>query len=140
MNEQSGNVNSSGPAEAEANLVFLVKKMHEQLAFLEKKIDMLIKQSQERPPRPSGNRPYRPRPDYDQRGRSEGSGERGAYGGSYFKKSRGPEHRGFSGPQKEYGAGRDSGSGDRPFKKKYGEKKRGFAPGKKPFFQKRKDR
>jgi len=65
MNEESPITPSAIPDESDTDIVSLLKKMQQQLHFLEKKIDLLFRQSQERQPgektfpnRPSQKRPF----------------------------------------------------------------------------------
>jgi len=51
MNEESSITSSAVPDEPDTDVVSLLKKMQQQLLFLEKKVDLLISQSHERPPR-----------------------------------------------------------------------------------------
>ena len=64
MNEESSINPPAVPDESDTDVVSLLKRMQQQLLFLEKKIDLLISQSQERPS--GGNvapdRPFRKRP------------------------------------------------------------------------------
>ena len=148
MTEQLKSDNFSAPQQTGSDVLVLIKKMHQQLVFLEKKIDILISQSQEKPfrekrflkPFRSFGRPYRPGHFHDKRDQSEGLRERSFHSGSHFEKRREEENRGFGGPKKDYSDSREnSPSQDRHFRKKFGGKKRGFDPRKKPFFHKRKD-
>ena len=143
MTEQFKSDNPSTPQQSESDLVGLIKMMQQQLAFLEKKIDILLSQSKERnfskPSRPF-DRPYRPGRHQDKRGHGEDSRERSFNSGPYFEKRQGDEQRGFGGPKKNYSNERENPSNqDRYFKKKYDDKKGGFDPRKKNFFHKRKD-
>jgi hypothetical protein len=102
----------------DADVLGVLKKMQQQLAFLEKKIDILIGQS-ERPfskPSRSFDRPY------GQRG--EGGSERKFRSGRNFEKRHGEEREEFQGRKKHYGEDREReerrGHGDF---KKFGEKK-----------------
>jgi len=148
MTEQIKSDNSSTPQQTESDVFVLIKKMQQQLAFLEKKIDILISQSQAKPfgekhfskPSRSFDRPYRPGHNQDKRDQGEGSRERSFHSGHHFEKRQGDENRGLGGPKKDYSEGREnSSSQDRHFKKSYDGKKRGFDPRKKTFFHKRKD-
>ena len=116
MNEQPDDQNVSAPQPAESEVVLLIKKLQQQLTFLEKKIDTLItqsKQPQEKPFRSFDRPPHR---------------------GPYQDKKE-------FGKQKNYRDDREGGSGlQRPFKKKYEGEKREFDPKKKPFWQNRKGR
>jgi hypothetical protein len=148
MTEQLDSDNSLTPQQHDADVLILIKKMQQQLASLEKKIDTLIGQSQEKPsgekhfskPFTPFDRPFRPGRFHDKRGRDEGPRERSFHSGSRFEKRNEGEGRGFGGPKRDYGGERENSfSHDRPFKKEFGGKKRGFAPRKKPFFSKRRD-
>jgi hypothetical protein len=109
--------------ESDADVVSLLKKIQQQVNFLERKIDLLISQSQERPPREklSQDRPFQKRPfskpfrsyDHPQR---HGKGEYGHSSGE-----------------------RDSAQG-RFYERRPPKNSRGPNPKKKPFFFKRKDR
>ena len=149
MSEQLERDDSLSPGPNEQDVAALINKMQKQLVFLEKKIDILISQSQERPsgerhfskPFRSFDRSYRPGQYHDKRGPGEDSRERGFHSGRHFEKRPPDENRGFAGPKREYSDDRKNGPGqDRNFKKKYGGEKRGFDPGKKPSFHKRKER
>jgi hypothetical protein len=117
-------INPSAVADqSESDVVSLLKRMQQHLLFLEKKIDLLISQSQERPRRENApsDRPFRKRPfskpfrsfDHPQR---QGKGERG------------PSSR-----------ERDSAQGPY-YERRPHDKNRGPNPKKKPFSFKRKDR
>jgi hypothetical protein len=82
-NDESSSIPNAEPNPSETDLVSLLKKMQQQLNFLEKKIDALISQSQPKPfgeKAPSG-RPFQKRPfskplrSFD-RPRPHGRGER----------------------------------------------------------------
>jgi hypothetical protein len=123
MNEESIINPSAVPDESDTDIVSLLKKMQQQLLFLERKIDMLVSQSKERPSggNVSPDRPFRSRPfskpyrsfDHPQR---HGKGER--------------EHS----PRE-----RDSAQGHF-YERRQRDKSRGPDPKKKPFAFKRKDR
>jgi hypothetical protein len=84
MNEESSINPSAVPDEPDTDVVSLLKRMQQQLLFLERKIDQLISQSQERPSRergpsdrPYGKRPYsKPFRSFD-RPQRQGKGEHG---------------------------------------------------------------
>ena len=120
MNEES-NTNVSEVPE-ESDVVSLLKRMQQQLLYLEKKLDLLISQSQERQPRErtTPDRPFQKRPsskpfrtfDHPQRrGKSEhgqGFREREPVQGHFYDrrprdKSRGPnpKRKTFSYKQKD---------------------------------------
>jgi len=123
MNEEPSINPSAVPDQSDADIVPLLKRMQQQLSSLEKKIDTLINQSQEKPFREKSfpNRPFRgrsfskPLRSFDQSQR-HGKGER------------------------EHGPGeRDSAQG-RFYERRQRDKNRGSDQKKKPFFFKRKDR
>lgn len=64
MNKESSTNASAVPDESDTDVVSLLKRMQQQLLFLERKIDLLISQSQERQPegRTSPQRPFQKRP------------------------------------------------------------------------------
>ncbi len=63
MNEESSITRSATPDESDTDVVSLLKKIQQQMLFLERKIDLMIRQSQERQPgdRESSNRPSQKR-------------------------------------------------------------------------------
>jgi hypothetical protein len=83
MNDESSAIPAAEPTPSETDLVSLLKKMQLQLNFLEKKIDILISQSQAKPfrERTASDRPFQKRPyskpsrSFD-RPRPHGKGER----------------------------------------------------------------
>ena len=121
MIEEPGQGNSPVSPQTEPEVVALIKKMHQQLIFLEKKIDLLITQSQGAPPREKYfSKPYRPFDRSHRYGKGERDSrprEKGPDQGRNFEKRHGEENRGFG----------------------HGEKRR-FDPKKKPFYYRRKDR
>ena len=155
MSEHSEeNEELSVPPQADSDVVSLIKKMQQQLNFLEKKIDILIGQSPERPFRDREKRfskPFRPsfgggahhgKRDFNRGPRKEGfSHDRPREGGfshdrpmeSGFSKDR-PREGGFSQDRpRERSFGQE-----RPFDRKPGAGPRGFGHGDKPFFRHRK--
>lgn len=123
MNEESSITPAAVPDESDTDVVSLLKTMQQQLHFLERKIDLLISQSQKRPhgendspDRPSHKRPFSKkfrsfdhprRPNREDRGYGprEGDSTRGHFyehrpGG----KSRGPnpKKKSFSFKRKEH--------------------------------------
>jgi hypothetical protein len=64
MKEESSNNPSAVPDESNTDVVSLLKRMQQHLLMLERKIDLLISQSQEKPSgqRTSPDRPFRKRP------------------------------------------------------------------------------
>ncbi|HBR15062.1 MAG TPA: hypothetical protein DD723_05920 [Candidatus Omnitrophica bacterium] len=144
MNQQSQHNDSSSSAPAEQDVVVLIKRIQQQLIFLEKKIDVLINQSQARsfsektfskPFRSSGSPHRRPDRNYDNASR-EKSFDRGRH----FEKRQGEEKQGFGYKRKAYDKPRESDSGqERHSEKRYSGEKRGFAQKKKPVYLKRKE-
>ena len=125
MTEHFKNGNSLVPYQkSESEVLVLIKKMQQQLTFLERKIDILIGQPQEKPsrersfskPSHSFDRSYRPDHYRGNRGQGEDPKERSFRPGYHSEKRQGDEHRGFGG------------------------KKRGFGPKKNFSFHKRKDK
>jgi hypothetical protein len=136
------NEDLSQPPQADSDVVSLIKKMQQQLNYLEKKIDLLIGQSPEKSfGEKRFSKPFRP---------SFGHGAH--HGKRDF--NRGPRKEGFSSgyPRKEgfsHDRPRESGfsqdrprersfNQDRPFDRKPSTGPRGFGHGDKPFFQHRK--
>ena len=118
MNEHfQSNSTSEVPLQSEPDAMVLLKKIQQQLVFLEKKVDLLVSQSSERPSRERNfSRPFRPAGNshrYENRGPSHGSRDRNFSQGS---------------PQ------------SRPFDQAPGGPNRGFGQRKKPLFKHRKDR
>lgn len=102
MSEEFKDGNRSVTPQAGPDVVFLIKKIQEQLVFLEKKIDLLIKQSQGAPPREKFfPKPYR---SFDRPHRQD-KGEFGHKKKSYDN-SRGAEHHGFVQKKKPFYYGR----------------------------------
>jgi len=145
MSEHSEeNEELSVPPQADSDVVSLIRKMQQQLNFLEKKIDILIGQSPERPFRDREKRfskPFRPsfgsgahhgKRDFNHGPRREGfSHDRPREGG--FSHDR-PRESGFSQDrprERSFGQGR-------PFDRKPGAGPREFGHGDKPFFRHRK--
>ncbi len=157
MSEHSDeNEELSVPPQADSDVVSLIKKMQQQLNYLEKKIDILIGggQSAERPAfrdrEKRFSKPFRPSfgggsggRDFNRGPRREGfSHDRPRPGGfssdrprpSGFSKDRPPREGGFSSDRPRE---RSSGS-ERSFDRKPGAGSRGFGHGDKPFFRHRK--
>ena len=141
--------------QADSDVVSLIKKMQQQLNYLEKKIDLLIGQSPERPFRDRGekrfSKPFRPSfgggsggRDFNRGPRREGfSHDRPREGGfshsrpreGGFSKDRPPREGGFSHDR----APRERSSGpEHSFDRKPSSGPRGFGHGDKPFFRHRK--
>lgn len=165
MSEHSEeNEDLSVPPQTDSDVVSLIKKMQQQLNFLEKKIDILIGQSPERPFRDREKRfskPFRPSfgggsggRDFNRGPRREGgfSSDRPRTGGfskdrpreGGFSHSRPPRPSGFSSDRpREGGFSQDrprerSSSPERSFDRKPSSGPRGFGHGDKPFFRHRK--
>jgi hypothetical protein len=136
------NADLSGLPQAGTDVVSLILKMQQQLNFLEKKIDLLISQSPDRPYREKRfSKPFRP-----SFGHGPHHGKRDFY--------RGPREKSFPHErQRESGFSQDrpreggfpqdrprerSFSQERPFDRKPGAGPRGFGHGDKPFFRHRK--
>lgn len=155
MSEHSKeNEDLSVPPQTDSDVVSLIKKMQQQLNFLEKKIDILIGQSPERPFKDREKRfskPFRPsfgggahhgKRDFNRGPRREGfSHDRPREGG--FSHDR-PRPSGFSNDRhREGGFSHDrprerSAGPERSFDRKPGGGNRGFGHGDKPFLRHRK--
>ena len=147
MSEQHQHNDSLPKPEAGQDVVALIKKMQQQLESLEKKVDILINQSQAKPySEKRFSKPFRSfgpshhRPD---RERDNTFGERGYRPRRHFEKRNNEESREFSPRKREYDNPQESAPA-RPteghFKRRYGQEDKGFDPKKKPFFHKRRDR
>lgn len=144
MNEQPQNNASLPPAPPE-DVVFLIKRLQQQVTFLEKKIDLLLNQSQARPSperpfskpfRSFGPSHHRPGGDYP-----HASGKKSFGHGRPFEKRPGEAREGFGYKKKSYGSpeGGDPGQAGHHFEKRHGGEKKIFDPKKKPFYYKYKD-
>jgi len=108
MGKQFRHDSSSVPPQAETDVVSLIKRVQQQLAFLEKKIDTLISQSQEKPfrgkpfpkPFPKPFRPFSHSHHHDRGERDNSSRERDFSRGRPFEKHQGGENQEF-GPKKK---------------------------------------
>ena len=124
MNENEKTQSDS--TSSESDIMALLKKMQQQLAFLEKKIDTLVNnQSSERPsfkPRHFSKPPFR----------SFGNSSRHGHGKREHGQGQGPDAGGRG------NFNRDRPFGDRPPRE--GDSGGNFAAGKKPFFRRRRDR
>ena len=151
------------PSQTDMDVISLIKKMQQQLNFLENKIDLLIGQSPSdrprfsKPPfRPSFGGPHSGKRDFHRGPPREGGFNRAPREGG-FSSSRPPREGGFGGhsrPPREGGfssgkpreggfskdrAPREGGFGaERSFDRKPGAGARGFGHGDKPFFRHRK--
>ncbi len=144
MTEQFESDNLLPPQQNESDIYVLIKKIQQQLVFLEKKIDVLISQSQEKPFREKHfSKPFR---SFDRSRRSDrekgGSfGEKNFPQGRSYEKPYHKENRDFGSKKKSYEHGVRSDFGnERHFEKSRGNENRGFGRKKRPFFHKRRDR
>ena len=161
MSEHSDeNEDLSVPSQTDMDVVSLIRKMQQQLNFLEKKIDLLIGQSPDRPRfskpsfRPSFGGAHAGKRDF-QRGPREGGFNRAPREGGFnrapreggFSHSRPPREGGFSSAKPREGGfssskPREGGFGqERSFDRKPGAgsgARGGFGHGDKPFFRHRK--
>ncbi|MFA5038636.1 MAG: hypothetical protein WC732_03040 [Candidatus Omnitrophota bacterium] len=145
MEEESKQENSPGSPHGEPDVAALIRKIQQQLTFLEKKIDILINQSQAEPSREKYfSKPYRPFDRPARHGKAEGREgyrERGPGQGRNYEKPQGGENRGFGYKKKSYDHPREDFGHERRFDKPHGGESRGFSHKKKaPFYFKRKDR
>ena len=156
MSEHSeDNEELSVPPQADTDVVSLIKKMQQQLNFLEKKIDILIGQSPERPFRDREKRFSKPfRPSFGGGGAHKGSFNRGPRREGFshdrpreggFSHGRPPREGGFSKdrPPREGGFSQErpkegNFNRERSFDRKPSAGPRGFGHGDKPFFRHRK--
>jgi hypothetical protein len=145
MSERSQHNAFLHPAPADQDVVALIKKMQQQLVFLEKKIDILINQSQARPFSEkhfsksfrSFGHPHR----HSDREHDTASGEKSSDRGRHFEKRHGEKNQSFGYKRKAYDNSRESDVGqEHHFEKRQGGEKRGFDQKKKPFYYRRKDR
>jgi len=118
MNEESSLDQSEEPGQPDTELVALLKKMQMQLQHLEKKVDLLISRSEEKPPQDRG---FRKKP----------------YTKSFHSFDR-PQHHG-RGDRERNPRERESTPGHF-YERRPQEKSRGVNPRKKSFTFKRKDR
>ncbi len=125
MNEQSEHGEEAVASGSQGDVVFLLKKLQEQLTFLERKVDILINQSKEKP---SFNKERTfSKPPFRSSAPSYGSSRHGG------RPDVRPER---SGPPRE----RTYESGNRGAKPYGNSDSRGFAGKKKPFYSKSRER
>jgi hypothetical protein len=127
MNEQTQAPEPASQPEIETDVLSLLKKMQQQLIFLEKKIDTLIHQSQARPPfgEKTFSRPHRPFGHPQHRP-----------GGRPYEKRQGDGEKSFGYKKHGFEKDREGGSDQkRPFKKWHGGDAAESGPKKKPFYQ-----
>ncbi|MFH1691683.1 MAG: hypothetical protein ABIC68_03815 [Candidatus Omnitrophota bacterium] len=144
MDEHLEQNDSLPPASEGQEVVALIKRMQQQLLFLEKKIDILISQTESRPAgdrhfsksQRSFGRPHRP---YD-RERRDASEEKRFDRRRRFEKPHGSdENRDFGHKKKSYSySSKSSFSKERHFEKRHDGEKAGFVRKKKPFSFRRK--
>lgn len=122
MNEPTENI-PANPASSSPDVVSLIKKMQQQLEYLEKKIDTLIARSHERPSfkEKSFSKPYR----------SFGNSGRHERHDRYDRNDRREKREYTPRPRED--------SFDQGSQRRDSGPSRGFNPKKKPFFLKRKD-
>jgi hypothetical protein len=136
MIEEPGQASPPVSPQSETEVVVLIKKLQQQMTYLEKKIDMLIQQSQAAP---AAERPYRSFDRFHRRDRGDrdrGFSPRGPSQGRPFDKRRAEESRGPG--HKPYDRARGSSSShENPFEKRPSDENREFRHKKRPFFQKR---
>lgn len=126
------------------DVVSLVKRLQQQISFLEKKIDLLIAQSQTAVPRARHfSKPYRSfdrSHQYDKGDREGGFRERGPVSERHFEKRHGEEGRDFGYKKKIYDHSHGSSSAHaRHSERPRGAEDRGLGPKKKPFYHGRRD-
>ena len=128
MSEQFKHNGSLPPALTEQDVIALVKKMQQQLVFLEKKIDILISQSQDRPFRqkpfskPFRSFGYHRRPEREHGNTYE---EKRFDRPRHFEKRHGPEKRGFGHKKESYDSPQESNfAKEHRFEKRHGQDKR----------------
>ncbi len=90
----------------ETDVVGLIKKLQQQVTYLERKIDILINQSGERafPPKhfSASSRPFRPGPRHESGEREHGPRERNFSHGRPFEQRHGEERQGFPRRKKQF--------------------------------------
>lgn len=107
MSEQFRQNNPVVPPQADQDVLALVKRIQQQISFLEKKVDTLIAQLQERPtfqPR-TFSRPHRPFGHAQHHGKGEhreGSGERDFNRPRHFERRNEDENKGFDRKKKPF--------------------------------------
>lgn len=142
MREQSKQHYSLPPAPEEQDVAALLKKVQQQLAFLEKKIDILIGQSETRSVSDKRfSKPFRPfvRPYHrSERGQDSPPRERNYYPARHSDRRPGGESREFGYKKKAYDNSREGDpSQEHRFKSRYAGEKKSFDNKNKPFYHKR---
>ena len=129
MNDESLDTTPAEIDPSETDLVSLVKKMQQQLNYLEKKIDVLISQSQPKPFRERTERPFRGTPDRPFRKRT------------FSKPARTFDRPRPHGREEHESSPREREPAPRRFYERFSPaKKRGANPKKRPFSPRRTDR
>lgn len=138
MNDELKNQPSTSADSQEAQIIGLIKRMQQQLTFLEQKVDMILNKLNEKPStQRTFSKPFRSferpaRSDYrDHREHNRDTRERGSYSGQYADREHKDDAK-YRGSRKDYRDSRIHTGQGAPFKKKFGHKG-------KPFFNKRKD-
>ncbi len=126
MNEQSDHVDGEASSGSQKDVVFLLKKLQEQLTFLERKVDILINQSKEKP---SFNKERTfSKPPFRSPSSAYGASRHGGRPDSRSERSDPPRQRSYE-------------SGNRSSERSYGNSSSSsFAGKKKPFFTKKRER
>jgi hypothetical protein len=129
MNDESPVNTAEEEDPSETDLVSLVKRMQQQLNYLEKKIDVLISQSQPKPFRERTERPFRERP------------ERPFQKRTFSKPSRSFDRPRPHSREERESSPREREAAPRRFYERFDPaKKRGANPQKRPFSPRRTDR
>ncbi|HQP10334.1 MAG TPA: hypothetical protein PKV41_02990 [Candidatus Omnitrophota bacterium] len=133
------------PAPSEQDVVFLIKRLQQQVSFLEKKIDTLIRQSETKAGsenyssksfRPFGHSHHR-----SERGQDRLSGEKKYYPGRHADRPQGEENRKFGYHKKSFGRSQEGDPGQGAHSKgRHGGKEKWFGKKSRPFSYKQKDR
>jgi hypothetical protein len=128
QDQQDDEVVESGSS---GDVIFLLKKLQEQLTFLERKVDILVNQSKDKPSfnreRTFSKTPFRSGPS------AYGAVRHGGRPDSRSERSGPPRER-------SYEPGNRAPSGERSYGDRDSRGSRGFAGKKKPFFSKSKER
>lgn len=128
QDQQNDEVVESG---SPADVIFLLKKLQEQLTFLERKVDILVNQSKEKP---SFNKERTfSKPSFRSGPSSYGAARHGNRPDSRAERSGPPRER-------SYESGHRAPSGERSYRDRDSRGSRGFAGKKKPFFSKSRER
>ena len=108
-------------SEHETEMMELLQRMQQQLTFLEKKMDTLLQQTQQRPPAPFNrernfSRPFRPQFGRPNRPDGQGPSSHGQHGPSRGpgRPDRGPREGNFAPKKKFFGGHGNHSGGHRP--------------------------